>query len=55
MVCIVAASKAQDVKSQLEGQGEKVYTIGKLVERNSAPNDGDEGCILTGLEAWDRL
>jgi len=47
MVVAVAADKAEEVKAVLEKEGEKVYVVGKLVERKEG-----EGCVLRGLERW---
>ncbi|CAN8097480.1 unnamed protein product [Discula destructiva] len=46
MVAVVAAGDVDRVVGVLEGEGEKVYKIGRLVKRES------EGCVLKGLEAW---
>lgn len=50
MVCVVGAQDVARVTDMLEQGGETVYAIGELVERGD-----DEGCLLSGLEAWDRL
>ncbi|KUJ19814.1 phosphoribosylamine--glycine ligase [Mollisia scopiformis] len=47
MVAVVSKDNAQQVVSELEAAGEKVYTIGKLVPRSA------EGCILKNLQTWD--
>ncbi|PQE16525.1 phosphoribosylamine-glycine ligase protein [Rutstroemia sp. NJR-2017a BBW] len=47
MVAVVAEENVERVRKELEESGERVFTIGKLVER-----DG-EGCVLKGLESWD--
>lgn len=47
MVAVVSKDNAQQVVSELEAAGEKVYTIGRLVARAA------EGCILKNLQAWD--
>lgn len=47
MVLVVSSVAAGEVKKILEGEGETVYKIGKLVGR-----DGNEGCILNNLESW---
>lgn len=54
MVCVVAEEQAEHVKSHLESNGEKVFRVGKLIARGKAAGSDDNGCILTGLEAWDR-
>lgn len=46
MVAVVAASDVDRVVAVLEGEGERVYKIGRLVKREG------EGCVLKGLEAW---
>ncbi|RWA12878.1 hypothetical protein EKO27_g2208 [Xylaria grammica] len=48
MVAVVAAADADTVAQTLRGEGETVYTIGKLVGRAQ----GGEGCVLMGLESW---
>ncbi|KAI1173748.1 phosphoribosylamine--glycine ligase [Nemania sp. FL0916] len=48
MVAIVAAEDAEAVAKTLSDEGETVYTIGRLIERE----DGGEGCVLKGLESW---
>lgn len=55
MVCIVGSEDVDEVKIMLEKYGESVYRIGELVERDSDPKSGDEGCILKSLEAWSKL
>lgn len=47
MVAVVSQENVQQVISELEGAGETVYTIGRLVDRTT------EGCILQNLQAWD--
>ncbi|KAM3071957.1 Bifunctional purine biosynthetic protein ADE1 [Clarireedia jacksonii] len=47
MVAVVAKENVEKVTRELEESGERVFTIGKLVERSS------EGCVLKGLESWD--
>ncbi|GAB1320764.1 Bifunctional purine biosynthetic protein ADE1 [Madurella fahalii] len=48
MVLAVSAGPAADeVVQRLEGSGETVYRIGRLVKR-----EGGEGCVLKGLERW---
>lgn len=46
MVAVVGAGDVERVVKVLEGEGETVYRIGKLVRREG------EGCVLKGLEAW---
>lgn len=48
MVVVVAEEDAQATTEVLEGGGEKVMRIGKLVRRG----DG-EGCVIMGMNAWD--
>ncbi|KAI1754287.1 phosphoribosylamine--glycine ligase [Xylaria castorea] len=48
MVAVVAAGDADAVTRTLRDEGETVYTIGKLVDRDQ----GGEGCVLKGLESW---
>ncbi|KAH8683075.1 phosphoribosylglycinamide synthetase [Tricladium varicosporioides] len=48
MVAVVSQESAQEVITELEAAGEKVYTIGKLIPRV----DGNEGCNLLSLESW---
>lgn len=47
MVAIVGASDVERVVGVLEAEGEKVFTIGRLVKREEG-----KGCVLKGLEAW---
>ncbi|KAL3425763.1 bifunctional purine biosynthetic protein [Phlyctema vagabunda] len=47
MVAVVSQEKAQQVVTQLEASGEKVYTIGRLVKRST------EACVLQNLASWD--
>lgn len=47
MVLVVSAVAAGEVKKVLEAQGETVFTLGTLVNR-----DDKEGCILKNLESW---
>jgi phosphoribosylamine--glycine ligase/phosphoribosylformylglycinamidine cyclo-ligase len=47
MVAVVSKENVQAVISHLEADGEKVYTIGKLIPREI------EGCVLKNLQAWD--
>lgn len=46
MVGVVSASEVDEVTRILKGDGETVYTIGKLIPRSN------EGCVLKGLESW---
>ncbi|KAM7200263.1 bifunctional purine ADE1 [Rhypophila sp. PSN 637] len=48
MVLAVEAGRAEAVKAALEGEGERVWVIGRLKERK----EGEEGCVLTGLDSW---
>ncbi|KAI1085669.1 phosphoribosylamine--glycine ligase [Whalleya microplaca] len=48
MVAVVAEGDVEGVVGELEGEGERVYRIGRLVERG----DGGEGCVLRNLESW---
>jgi phosphoribosylamine--glycine ligase / phosphoribosylformylglycinamidine cyclo-ligase len=47
MVLAVSSIAAGEVKKVLEEQGETVFKIGILIERN-----GQEGCVLQNLESW---
>jgi phosphoribosylamine--glycine ligase/phosphoribosylformylglycinamidine cyclo-ligase len=47
MVAVVAEENVERVRRELEESGERVFTIGRLVER------AGEGCVLKGLESWD--
>lgn len=47
MVAVVSQENAAQVISTLEDAGEKVYTIGRLVQRSG------EGCVLKNLPSWD--
>lgn len=47
MVAVVGQENAQLVTAELQGAGETVYVIGKLVTRTTS------GCILNSLESWD--
>ncbi|KAK3900915.1 phosphoribosylglycinamide synthetase [Staphylotrichum tortipilum] len=47
MVVAVEEGRAEEVKKVLEAAGERVWKVGRLVERT-----GGEGCVLRGLEAW---
>ncbi|KAK1832267.1 phosphoribosylformylglycinamidine cyclo-ligase [Podospora conica] len=46
MVIAVSEEGAKAVVAGLEAEGEKVYTIGRLVKR------GEEACVLRNLESW---
>ncbi|KAG7290282.1 Bifunctional purine biosynthetic protein ade1 [Staphylotrichum longicolle] len=48
MVVAVEAGRAEEVVKVLEKEGERVWTVGRLVERA----EGGEGCVLKGLEKW---
>ncbi|KAI1490054.1 phosphoribosylglycinamide synthetase [Biscogniauxia mediterranea] len=50
MVAVVAAADAEKVAAELRKAGETVSVIGTLEPRQ---NSGGEGCVLTGLEAWE--
>ena len=47
MVAVVSKENSAQVISELEGAGETVYTIGRLVPRSG------EGCVLKNLQSWD--
>lgn len=49
MVAIVSKEDAEQVKSELESSGEKVYKIGTLISR-----DEGNGCVLKNLATWDK-
>jgi phosphoribosylamine--glycine ligase/phosphoribosylformylglycinamidine cyclo-ligase len=49
MVAVVSKENASSVISALEAEGEKVYTIGKLIVRTVKEN----GCVLKNLQHWD--
>ncbi|KAL2123988.1 hypothetical protein VTJ04DRAFT_353 [Mycothermus thermophilus] len=48
MVLAVDKDGAEEVKKVLEAQGEKVWVVGRLVERQGK----EEGVVLKGLEGW---
>ena len=50
MVLAVAPETADAVVKGLEAEGEKVYTIGKLVNREGG--EKGEWCVLKNLESW---
>ncbi|KAJ4416121.1 Bifunctional purine biosynthetic protein ADE1 [Neurospora sp. IMI 360204] len=50
MVLAVAPEAADAVVKGLEAEGEKVYTIGKLVNREGG--EKGEWCVLRNLESW---
>ncbi|PYH82371.1 phosphoribosylamine--glycine ligase [Aspergillus uvarum CBS 121591] len=49
MVIAVEKGSEAAVKDLLQKEGETVYEIGELQARK----EGEEGCVLTGLESWD--
>lgn len=49
MVLVVDKDSVAAVQEILEREGETMYRVGELKVRS----DGEEGCILTGLERWD--
>jgi phosphoribosylaminoimidazole synthetase len=49
MVLVVSEVASGEVKKILEEQGERVYRIGKLVDREE-----HHGCVLKGLDSWAR-
>ena len=49
MVLVVKATEAAQAINSLKGEGESVFTIGKLISRQ----EGAQGCILKNLAAWD--
>lgn len=49
MVMVVEKSGTENVKALLEKEGEKVFVIGELIEREQ----GQEGCVLEHIEKWD--
>ncbi|KAK2764917.1 hypothetical protein FQN54_008614 [Arachnomyces sp. PD_36] len=50
MVVVVDEGSVGEVRKVLEGEGERVFEVGRLVEREGGE---DEGCVLEGLESWD--
>jgi phosphoribosylaminoimidazole synthetase len=50
MVMVVAIERVEEVTKDLEGQGERVFRVGRL---SKFDGDGDQ-CLLSNLEAWDR-
>jgi homoserine kinase len=46
MVLVVAAAKAAEAIQVLEEQGEKVYSVGKLVDRTT------DDCIIHNMQVW---
>ncbi|TKX22225.1 bifunctional purine biosynthetic protein ADE1 [Elsinoe australis] len=50
MVCVVERAKVEDVKKTLEGQGERVFVIGKLVTKEDV---GGEEVVVRNMEVWD--
>lgn len=49
MVIVVEKGSEAAVRSVLEKEGEVVYQVGEL----RVKNEGEEGCVLSGLESWD--
>lgn len=49
MIIAVEKGSAAAVQELLQKEGETVYEIGDLKTKK----DGEEGCVLTGLETWD--
>ncbi|KAB5558377.1 phosphoribosylglycinamide synthetase [Coniochaeta sp. 2T2.1] len=49
MVAAVQKESAAEVVKALEEAGEKVYTIGRLIE---SIGEGNEGCVLLNLDSW---
>ncbi|KAH0566410.1 hypothetical protein GP486_000193 [Trichoglossum hirsutum] len=47
MAIVVSQENMEQVISELEGAGETVFQIGKLVERAA------DGCVLKNMETWD--
>jgi phosphoribosylaminoimidazole (AIR) synthetase len=47
MVLVVSEVASGEVKKILEEQGETVYRIGKLIDR-----EDHYGCVLRGLDSW---
>lgn len=57
MVVVVAEEDVEAVTEVLEGEGEKVMRIGKLVEKGNGDGKGEgegkgAGCIIMGMETW---
>lgn len=50
MVVVVERGAVDPVKELLERAGETVYTVGELRSRTG---EGEEKCVLSGLESWD--
>jgi phosphoribosylamine--glycine ligase/phosphoribosylformylglycinamidine cyclo-ligase len=48
MVLAVDSARADEVVKVLQGAGERVWKVGKLVKRV----EGGEGCVLRNLELW---
>ena len=48
MIIVVDAASAAAVHKTFEAEGETVYRIGQLRARA----EGEEGCVLAGLESW---
>jgi phosphoribosylamine--glycine ligase/phosphoribosylformylglycinamidine cyclo-ligase len=49
MIIVVEKDRVPAVQQILEQEGETVYQVGELKIRT----EGEEGCVLTGLEKWD--
>jgi phosphoribosylamine--glycine ligase/phosphoribosylformylglycinamidine cyclo-ligase len=49
MVIVVEKGSEAAVKELFEKEGEVVYQVGELKARQ----DGEEGCVLEGLQTWD--
>lgn len=58
MVLVVGEGEGgeEEVRRCLEEKGERVWRVGRLVERmsGSGSGSGGEGCVLLNLGAWDR-
>ncbi|KAL2141170.1 hypothetical protein VTI28DRAFT_2754 [Corynascus sepedonium] len=50
MILAVEAGRVDEVARVLEGAGEQVWKVGRLVKREAQA--GGEGCVLKGLEKW---
>ncbi|KAF1985034.1 phosphoribosylformylglycinamidine cycl [Aulographum hederae CBS 113979] len=48
MVCVVAPEKVKEAREVLEGEGEVVYEVGRLINRN----DEAESCVMKNMEVW---
>ncbi|KAI9371678.1 phosphoribosylglycinamide synthetase [Aspergillus egyptiacus] len=49
MVIVVEKGSEAAVRELLEKEGETVYQVGEL----KVKNEGEEGCLVSGLETWD--